>query len=454
MKSQHRLRTALLVASLAASWTMPAFADQSTSIANGDTAALVAALQQANQSSGVTTIVLAQRGAYAAGVEFPALTGAVILEGRGATLRQVSGASASSGRFLVSPSGSATVREITFTGYVAAPLETSGRLTVESVALVANTPTGFGISGQALIATRFSGQLVATNVTIANNSTAGNQQFLGFIYNQGRSELRHITIAGNQRGSTATGTAGPYAIFNEAQASAVLLANSLLVNDGIIECVRVTSLGGNVFDDSSCGTTSSDVIATAGVVGALDSSGLVPIVPVLSGGVAVDRGRVESCTARDAIGTPRLGAGGAAGCDAGAHELRSQSPLSQDGMNGVYFGANNDGQYVSIQRLSPTTALVVWYGFDRAGRNTWIFGVGEIAGTRVTVNAFQQTGGTLGTDSVVRGSQVTPFGTLLVDLTSCQAGTLDYSSTLPAFGSGRVPLRRLTVTHNLGCAAL
>ena len=123
-------------------------------------------------------------------------------------------------------------------------------------------------------------------------------------------------------------------------------------------------------------------------------------------------------------------------------------------MNGVYFGANNDGQYVSIQRLSPTTALVVWYGFDRAGRNTWIFGVGEIAGTRVTVNAFQQTGGTLGTDSVVRGSQVTPFGTLLVDLTSCQAGTLDYSSTLPAFGSGRVPLRRLTVTHNLGCAAL
>src|SRR5688572_24863058 len=123
MRARYRpSKRALFVSSLAALWAMPAVADQIVTINDGDSAALVAAFQQANQATGVMTIVLAQRGTYAIATELPQVAGSIVLEGRGATLRPAAGATASSGRIMVGASGSVTVREVNFTGYPATPL--------------------------------------------------------------------------------------------------------------------------------------------------------------------------------------------------------------------------------------------------------------------------------------------------------------------------------------------
>ena len=135
----------------------------------------------------------------------------------------------------------------------------------------------------------------------------------------------------------------------------------------------------------------------------------------------------------------------------------------QNGITGSWYDAANPGFGAHIEILSPATPggpnrlAFAWYVYNNAGQQRWIVGDGTIAanGTSATItNAVFTNGGRFPPN--FQSSQVTsrPFGTITLNFTGCNAGSMQFTSTDPEFGSGSVNLTRLTQVHNVPCAFL
>ena len=138
--------------------------------------------------------------------------------------------------------------------------------------------------------------------------------------------LRHVTIANNH---TAVGSNTPGGL-SLALGVTVNLANSIIAqNGGSSQCnsaVNVTSLGGNVVGDGSCGATAaSDQAHTNPLLGPLQANGGSTWTHALLGGSkAVDSAETAHCLPTDQRHTPRpIGPA----CDSGAYEADGSEPL-------------------------------------------------------------------------------------------------------------------------------
>lgn len=280
---------------------------------------------------------------------------------------------------------------------------------------------------------------------MTNNSGGG----LGFIFGAaGVVEISHSTIAGNQL---------PFGAFS---AGNISIANSIIVDNGALNCAsangnpgpHVTSLGGNITDDPSCGLNAPGdrVVADAGLLDYAKHGGVVGTWALNYNSPAVRNGLAANCEATDARGASR----GQNGCDAGAYELGGgNGHLAASGMTGLYFNAASNGHYVSVERLAGDQVLVIWNTFDQNGTPAWLYGVGTVSGSTIHVTQVaQNVGGVLHAGGAVTGATSTLWGSFDLNVHDCHAATLNYQSALPLFGAGAIDLQRLTYVNGLDCS--
>ena len=125
--------------------------------------------------------------------------------------------------------------------------------------------------------------------------------------------------------------------------------------------------------------------------------------------------------------------------------------LAEGGINGVYFNPDADGHFISIIDTDYNT-LVMWNSFDKDGNQYFVYGAGQLPkGQPLIASAYTNVSGGTSPEGKILPAQALHWGTLKVDMTSCNKGTLAFDSKLPEFGSGQVQLDRIVLVKQLGC---
>jgi len=451
-------------------------------IADGDCAGLRSTVAAATSSpSPSTTILLARRGHYNT-CNVTANAGTVEIDGQGAELRAFSLCLPLPDNAYVPTNGQSSKAAVTLRNVSLVP---SGDFSSGGCA----SGTGGGMFGTSPTFSSIfnTGTLILDTVTVLGGHDAeGNPVpplsgvwYAGFLASNGTLIMRNVTIANLNQPSAfpnenSTGSiinsSGHFEIYNSTfanntvltsenapviHASQALIANSLFVGTTSPACSNsVTSLGGNVATDSSCGFSAAagDKIDSAiSLPVAAEHGGLIHTVQIGFGNPAYRAGVAQYCEATDARGVTR----NAANCDAGAYESGGGLGLvTSNGMNGIYYvpGIAN-GHYVSVQRIHDNNdVMVFWDTFDSNGNPAWIFGVGTLTSDRhIHVPMYRNLGGVLQPGGPATGAKSSAWGTVDIDLTSCSAAQFSYQSSLPEFGSGQFPLTRLAFESAINC---
>jgi hypothetical protein len=178
------------------------------------------------------------------------------------------------------------------------------------------------------------------------------------------------------------------------------------------------------------------------------------LVPTISS-LAVDSIDPELCPQSDLLWrshnrTNDGNGDGISKCDKGAVELQP-AYVADGGINGVYFNPDADGHYITIID-NPYNTVVMWNSFDKDGNQYFVHGTGELVADRSLIaDADINVSGSTSPDGEIVPAQVLHWGTLEVDMTSCNEGMLSFRSDFPEVGSGQVRLRRLVYVKQLGC---
>lgn len=145
----------------------------------------------------------------------------------------------------------------------------------------------------------------------------------------------------------------------------------------------------------------------------------------------------------------------------------SPSTIFQNGfgiagyVSGNWYNVDQSGsgfQFEATNSVDGATGLpimvAIWFTYtpDGNGQN-WIIAQGDYDRTKntVTLPAFLPMGGKF--PPLYKSSDVTikPWGTLTLSFADCDNGTASWNSTLPGYGSGSFPIRRITEIDGAAC---
>lgn len=119
--------------------------------------------------------------------------------------------------------------------------------------------------------------------------------------------------------------------------------------------------------------------------------------------------------------------------------------------SGSWFDPSHSGEGYAVQWMTNGDVIMTWYSFDPEGRPYWMLGVGQQEGDEVVFPDVHATrGGRFGAGFDPATVERFLWGEVRLRL-DCQTGEATYASVLPAFGSGRFDLERLTGLADLGC---
>ena len=130
------------------------------------------------------------------------------------------------------------------------------------------------------------------------------------------------------------------------------------------------------------------------------------------------------------------------------------------GISGSWIETGKGGHGILVEVLAPETAggpnrvFVEWFVYNRFGAQRWLFGTGTVNGNTVSIPASVTRGGTFPPLFDPAAVVIEPFGTLTLTFSSCNAGTLAFTTTSDEFFSGQIPISRLTSIRNLPCSLL
>lgn len=123
-----------------------------------------------------------------------------------------------------------------------------------------------------------------------------------------------------------------------------------------------------------------------------------------------------------------------------------------NGVSGNWFNPAQSGHGFQLEKVNDTTVTAFWFTFDANGNQVWILGVGQIVNNRIEMQAVKSRGGRFPPN--FDPTQITnpPWGTLTFTFTSCNAGSVAWTSTDPAFtASGTLALERVTSVAGANC---
>lgn len=131
------------------------------------------------------------------------------------------------------------------------------------------------------------------------------------------------------------------------------------------------------------------------------------------------------------------------------------------GFTGFWYDAAKPGHGAHIEVLAPATPGgpdrigAAWYVYNAFGQQRWIVGEGTISGNTANIAAAVYTTGALFPPNFNSADvQTRAFGSLRFDFTSCNAGTLTWTTSDTAeFGAvqGQLGITRLTQVKDLPC---
>lgn len=116
------------------------------------------------------------------------------------------------------------------------------------------------------------------------------------------------------------------------------------------------------------------------------------------------------------------------------------------------YDPTHSGEGWFVEELADGRATVYWFTYDEQGRQAWTIGSAASSGELLDVTENLQTSGTnFGAAFNPNNVQLIPWGRLSMRLDRCDAGQIDYASTLPGVGSGTLRPQRLTQLAGAAC---
>ncbi len=121
------------------------------------------------------------------------------------------------------------------------------------------------------------------------------------------------------------------------------------------------------------------------------------------------------------------------------------------GFTGAWFNPAQDGHGVFLEVLPGNRMVAAWYVFTPNAQQAWVVGAGTITGNTAAVDVQIASGTSF--PPMFNPAQVvrTPWGRLNFTFTDCNTGRMDYQSTVVGYGSGSIPLTRVTLPAGLTC---
>ena len=133
----------------------------------------------------------------------------------------------------------------------------------------------------------------------------------------------------------------------------------------------------------------------------------------------------------------------------------TQSLTLVDGyMSGNWYDPARNGQGIQLEFTDQNNnAIAVWFVFGPDGGQNWIYAQGVYDTTKATVTlpATMKTGAKFPPLFKPSDVQSTSWGSITLAFTDCNNGTLSWSSALPGYGVGSMPLSRLTSIRGTRC---
>jgi hypothetical protein len=138
-----------------------------------------------------------------------------------------------------------------------------------------------------------------------------------------------------------------------------------------------------------------------------------------------------------------------------AQETGSGNVPIGSGFTGTWVEATAAGQIgLGLEVLAGGNLVAEMYTYAPAGGQAWVGGVGPIVDgdhATITVSSLNGPGGRFAPNFDPSQVQNTPWGTLSLRFSDCDHGTLDWASTVPGYGSGSLPIVRVTLPAGLSC---
>ena len=119
---------------------------------------------------------------------------------------------------------------------------------------------------------------------------------------------------------------------------------------------------------------------------------------------------------------------------------------------GSWYDPAQSGHGLFLEVLPDNQLLAAWLTFDAAGNQAWFVGMGSYSGYTAMLRSVDRPSGGRWIPNF-DASRIThnAWGSLVFTFTDCNNGRVDFFSSDPAFGSGGMTLKRLTMPAGLAC---
>lgn len=135
-----------------------------------------------------------------------------------------------------------------------------------------------------------------------------------------------------------------------------------------------------------------------------------------------------------------------------AQPIPGSDPVGLRGdFSGIWFNPAQSGHGLQIDVIDRGRATVAWYTFDPDGRPLWLYGLGELDALAIRAELFSVSGGRFPPQFDPAAIALVPWGTVDLQFSSCDNGTLSWTPTAAGYSAGSMPLARLTSLQGARC---
>jgi len=129
------------------------------------------------------------------------------------------------------------------------------------------------------------------------------------------------------------------------------------------------------------------------------------------------------------------------------------SLLISPGFTGNWFDPASSGHGFSIEVLPGNSMLAEWYVFAPDGGQTWISAMGPITGNSAVLQGYFPVGAGGRFPPQFNPGQLSNqfWGTITFVFSDCNSGQASWQSAIDGYGSGWLPITRLTMPAGLSC---